>query len=309
MATLVNVDGAIVPPAEARVSVFDRGFLYGDSVYEVIRTYGGAPFELDHHLARLAHSAERIGLALPWDADRTARELGRTLDAARAAGGDPPSDPGAAPWNVGEWYARVVMTRGAGEIGLDPALAVDPTAVVIVQPLQGPPARAYADGVKVVVVGVRHEAPAVVDPSAKTGAHLNHVLAVREARARGAHEALLLDDRGFVTEGSSSNVFAVLGGRLRTPPLAAGILEGVTRGVVLRIARAEGVAVDETSVRPEDLERAEEVFITSTMREIVPVTRLGERAVGAGRPGPVTERLHRAFRRLAGGAVGVGVRR
>jgi branched-chain amino acid aminotransferase len=141
MATLVNVDGGIVPPAQAWVSVFDRGFLYGDSVYEVIRTYGGAPFELDHHLARLAHSAERFGLAPPWDPPRTARELARTLDAARAAGGDPAPDPGAAPWNLGEWYARVVMTRGAGEIGLDPALAVDPTAIVIVQPLQGPPAR------------------------------------------------------------------------------------------------------------------------------------------------------------------------
>jgi branched-chain amino acid aminotransferase len=309
MATLVNVDGGIVPPAQAWVSVFDRGFLYGDSVYEVIRTYGGAPFELDHHLARLAHSAERIGLAPPWDPPRTARELARTLDAARAAGGDPAPDPGAAPWNLGEWYARVVMTRGAGEIGLDPALAVDPTAIVIVQPLQGPPARTYAEGVKAVVVGVRHAPAAVVDPSAKTGAHLNHVLAVREARAQGAHEALLLDDRGFVTEGSSSNVFAVVGGRVVTPPLAAGILEGVTRGVVLRLARAGGVPVDEVALRPADLDSADEVFITSTVREIVPVTRLGERAVGAGRPGPVTERLHRAFRKLAAGPVGIAAPR
>ncbi|WP_242394595.1 aminotransferase class IV [Anaeromyxobacter oryzisoli] len=301
MATLVNVDGDIVPPAQARVSVFDRGFLYGDSVYEVIRTYRGQPFELDAHLARLAHSAERIGLAPPWDAPRTAREIGRTLAAARAAGGDPAPAPDAAPWNVGEWYVRVVMTRGAGEIGLDPALAVNPAAVVIVQPLPAPPASAYVEGVKAVVVGVRHAPAAVVDPSAKTGAHLNHVLAVREARARGAHEALLLDERGFVTEGSSSNVFVVAGGRVRTPPLAAGILEGVTRGVVLRLARAEGIPMDEVPLRPPELEAADEVFITSTMREIVPVTRLGERAVGAGRPGPVTARLHRAFRRLAGG--------
>jgi branched-chain amino acid aminotransferase len=301
MATLVNVDGDILRPAQARVSVFDRGFLYGDSVYEVIRTYRGQPFELDAHLARLAHSAERIGLAPPWDAPRTAREIGRTLAAARAAGGDPAPAPDAAPWNVGEWYVRVVMTRGAGEIGLDPALAVNPAAVVIVQPLPGPPASAYAEGVKAAVVGVRHAPAAVVDPSAKTGAHLNHVLAVREARAQGAHEALLLDERGFVTEGSSSNVFVVAGGRVRTPPLAAGILEGVTRGVVLRLARAEGIPVDEVPLRPRELEAADEVFITSTMREIVPVTRLGERAVGAGRPGPVTARLHRAFRRLAGG--------
>lgn len=305
MATLVNVDGALVPPQAARVSVFDRGFLYGDSVYEVIRTYGGRPFELGAHLARLAHSAERLGLTLPWDGDRTAREVERTLAAARAAGGDA-ADAAAAPWNVGEWYARVVMTRGAGEIGLDPALAVDPTAIVIATPLHAPPARAYAEGVKVALAGVRRASPAAVDPSAKTGAHLTNVLAVKEARAQGAHEALLLDDRGFVTEGSSSNLFVVSGGRLRTPPLAAGILEGVTRGVVLRLARQEQVPVDELALRPEEVEAADEAFITSTMREILPVVEVGGHRIGAGRPGPLTERLHRAFRRLAGGAGGLG---
>jgi len=305
MALLVNLDGDLVPPAEAKVSVLDRGFLHGDSVYEVVRTYGGRPFELEAHLTRLARSAERIGLAPRWDGPRTARELVRTLEAARVRGGAPPPDPAAAPWNVGEWYARVVMTRGAGEIGLDPALAVDPRAIVIVQPLQAPPARAYAEGVAVAIVGVRRPSPAAVDPAAKTGAHLSHVLAVKEARDAGAHEALLLDDAGRITEGSSSNVFAVRRGEVVTPPLAAGILEGVTRGVVLRLARAEGVALQEVALRPEDLEAADEVFITSTMREILPVVRLGARPVGSGRPGPVTERLHRALRRLAGGPAGL----
>lgn len=305
MTSVVNLGGTLVPPAEAKVSVFDRGFLYGDSIYEVLRTYGGRPFEVEAHLARLAHSAERIGLApLPWDAVRTAAEIDRTLAAAEPA----LPDPGAAPWNVGERYVRVVMTRGSGELGLDPALAAAPLALVIVTPLQAPPARAYADGVKVAIVGVQQPSPRAVDPSAKTGAHLPHVLAVREARAAGAHEALLLDAEGFVTEGSSSNVFAVSGGTLRTPPLAAGILAGVTRGVVLGLARAEGVPVEEVPLRPSALAGADEVFITSTMREIVPVTRLGDAPVGSGRPGPVTERLHRAFRRLAGGAPGVRVR-
>lgn len=304
MPTVVNVDGTLFPPAEAKVSVFDRGFLYGDSVYEVIRTYAGRPFELEAHLARLRHSAERIGLEPKWSEGRAAVEIARTLQAAR---GEDPSDPDAAPWNVGERYVRIVMTRGAGEIGLDPALAVDPVALVIAQPLRGPPARAYAEGVKAAVVGVRRASPQAVDPSAKTGAHLSHVLAVKEARSAGAHEALLLDDRGFVTEGSSSNVFAVSAGRVRTPPLAAGILEGVTRGVVLRLAREAGIQAEEVPLRPEDLEAADEVFITSTLREIVPVTRLGELDVGAGRPGDVTGRLHRAFRELAGGAVGLPV--
>jgi len=300
MPTVEYLDGVLVRPSEARVSVFDRGFLYGDSVYEVVRTYGGRPFELAAHLARLRHSADRISLEPKWDASRTAAEIARTLEAAR--GGDAP-DPLAAPWNVGERYVRVVMTRGAGEIGLDPALAVDPVAIVVVQPLHGPPARAYAEGIATAFAGVRRASPAAIDPTAKTGAHLPNVLAVQEARARGAQEAILLDERGAVTEGSSSNVFAVRGGRVATPPLAAGILEGVTRGVVLRLAREAGVATEEAPLRPEDLEVADEVFITSTVREIVPVTRLGAQAVGAGRPGPVTRRLHDAFRRRAGGPV------
>jgi branched-chain amino acid aminotransferase len=298
MPTVVNLDGVLVPPEQAKVSVFDRGFLYGDSVYEVIRTYGGRPFELEAHLARLRHSAERIGLAPKWDAARTAREIERTLDASR--GGDRP-DPEAAPWNAGERYVRVVMTRGAGEIGLDPALAVDPVALVVVQPLAGPPARAYREGVKAAIVGVRRAAPDAVDPSAKTGAHLPNVLAVKQARDAGAYEAVLLDGRGFVTEGSSSNVFAVAAGVLRTPPVGAGILEGVTRGVVLRLARRAGVAAEEAALRPEDLEQADEVFITSTVREIVPVARLGDHLVGRGVPGPVTRRLHAEFRAEAGG--------
>jgi len=298
MPTVVNLDGLLVPPEQAKVSVFDRGFLYGDSVYEVIRTYGGRPFEEEAHLARLRHSAERIALSPKWDAPRTAGEIARTLEASR--GGDR-ADPEAAPWNAGERYVRVVMTRGAGEIGLDPALAVDPVALVVVQPLVGPPARAYRDGVKAAIVGVRRAAPEAIDPSAKTGAHLPNVLAVKEARDAGAYEALLLDGRGFVTEGSSSNVFAVFGGSVRTPPLAAGILEGVTRGVVLRLARATGILAEEAPLRPEDLEAADEVFITSTVREIVPVTQFGERRVGTGRPGRVTRRLHEEFRALASG--------
>ncbi len=300
MPVLVNLDGALVPPAQARVSVLDRGFLYGDSVYEVIRTYRGRPFELETHLRRLAHSAERIALAPRWDAARTAAELLRTLQAAQAMAPVPP-DPEAAPWNVGEWSARVVMTRGAGELGLDPSLAVEPVAVIILQPVAGPPARAYVDGVKVILATVPRPSAEAVDPTAKTGAHRPHVLASREARAAGAHEALLRDAAGRVTEGCSSSLFAVRRGTLVTPPLTAGILEGVTRGLVLGLARAEGVPAEEVMLDPQDLDMADEVFITSTMREILPVTRVGERIVGEGRPGTVTARLHRAFRRLADG--------
>jgi branched-chain amino acid aminotransferase len=299
MPALVNLDGSLVAPGQARISVFDRGFLYGDSVYEVVRTYGNRPFELPAHLDRLARSAGRIGMALRWDAPRTSQEVERTLAAAR--GGDE-APPDAAPWNVGERYVRIVMTRGAGALGLDPALAVDPLAIVIVQPLAGPPARTYAEGVKALVVG--DPRPPGADPSAKTGSHLPHVLAVQAARAAGAHEAILLDVRGDVSEGASSNVFAVIHGRLVTPPLAAGILEGVTRGVVIALAREAGLAVDERPLPAAELEGAEEAFITSTVREVLPVTRLGDRAVGAGRPGEVTRAVHRAFRIRASGGGG-----
>jgi branched-chain amino acid aminotransferase len=294
--TVVDLDGRLVDPAQAMVSVFDRGFLYGDSVYEVIRTYRLVPFELEAHLARLRRSAQRLGLALPWDEERTRRELARTLEASR--GGDPP-DPDAAPWNVGERSLRVIMTRGAGELGLDPALAVEPRAIVIAGALRGPPAAAYRDGVGCRIVGVRHDAPEAADTTAKTGAHLSNVLAVAEARSAGAHEALLLDRDGFVTEGASSNVFAVHGGRLEPPPLAAGILEGVTRGVVLALAREARLPVAEVPVRPPRLADADELFITSTAREILPVTVLDGRPVGSGKVGVVTTRLHTLFRSRA----------
>jgi branched-chain amino acid aminotransferase len=191
------------------------------------------------------------------------------------------------------------MTRGAGELGLDPALAVNPLCVILLSPLAGPPARAYDEGVKVILASAPRPPPQAVDPTAKTGARLLHVLAIAEAGAAGAQEALLLDAAGRVTEGCSSNVFTVREGRVRTPPLAAGILEGVTRGAVLGLARSEGVPVEEVWLSPEDLLGADELFITSTARELLPVTRVGEARIGAGRPGPVTARLHRAFRALA----------
>jgi branched-chain amino acid aminotransferase len=293
MATVVNMDGALVSPEQATVSVFDRGFLYGDSVYEVVRTYALRPFALDLHLARLARSAARLALPLPWDTARTRAELWRALEASR--GGDAP-DPTAASWNVGERSLRVIMTRGAGELGLDPALAVDPRAIVIAGPLRAPALTAYREGVACWIVGVRHDAPEAPDTTAKTGAHLANVLAVAEARAAGAHEALLLDRDGFVTEGASSNVFAVREGRLETPPLAAGILEGVTRGLAIALARGAGIDVLETPLRPGDLACADELFITSTAREVLPVTRLDGAEVGSGRVGEVTTRVHALFR-------------
>jgi branched-chain amino acid aminotransferase len=288
MGTVVNIDGTLFPPDEAKVSVFDRGFLYGDSIYEVVRTYGGKPFELDAHLERLARSGERIALSLPWDRARLSREVTRTLDAAN---------------NLEEGresYIRVVVTRGSGEIGLDPALAVDPRTVIVVRPLVMPPREAYTAGIEVAVVGVERTAPTAIDPSAKTGNYLNNLLALKEARDRGAYEAVMLDAKGRITEGSTSNVFVVKDGRLKTPPKEVGLLEGVTRRTVLSVARDLGLPTDEVHLGPEDLRGADEAFITSTIREIVPVTRCDGQAIGAGRVGPLTTRVQAGFRARTG---------
>ncbi|MHB8416806.1 MAG: aminotransferase class IV [Myxococcales bacterium] len=282
MTTLVSLDGRLLPPSRAKISVFDRGFLYGDSIYEVLRTYGGRPFELPAHLRRLARSAALIGLELPLSSAALRRRIEAALRAARNR----------------EAYLRLIVTRGEGPIGLDPALAVRPHVLVIVRPLAPPPSELYRRGVEVRVVDVRRNLRQAIDPAAKTGNYLNNVLALREARARGGYEALMLDAEGYVAEGSTSNVFAVFGREVRTPPLD-GILAGVTRGLVLGLARRLGLRAKEQRLRPGDLRRASELFLTSTLRELVPIVRIDGRRVGAGVPGPTALRLLEAFRRRA----------
>jgi branched-chain amino acid aminotransferase len=279
MGTAVSINGTLVAPEDARVSVFDRGFLYGDSVYEVVRTYKGVPFELEKHLARLESSAARIHMALPASLD----EIRADIAAAHVASGNDDS------------YVRVVVTRGAGPIGLDPAMAIDPLRIVVARELSPPPPEAYADGVKIALVSVRRNLRSAIDPAAKTGNYLNSVMALAEARERGAHEAVMLDHRDYVTEGASSNVFAVMERAVLTPPLDAGILEGVTRGVVFEVARRAGLRVIELPLTEAALEHADEVFITSSIREIVPVVRVDDRVVGSGRPGPVYKRIRQLF--------------
>lgn len=282
MGTLVSIDGHIVPPEQATISIFDRGFLYGDSVYEVIRTYDGVPFELDHHLERLEGSAARISMTMPYSRAQLAEETLKT----HAASGNADS------------YIRIVVTRGAGPIGLDIALAEAPCRIIVVKTLEGmrPGPSAYEDGVKIALVGVRRNLRAAIDPMAKTGNYLNSVMALAEARAAGAYEAVMLDHRDFVTEGASSNVFVVVGDVLLTPPVDAGILVGVTRSVVIEVARAAGLRVLELPFSAETLRRdADEVFITSSVREIVPVAQVDDARIGDGRPGPLTRRVMSLF--------------
>ena len=288
VSVLCNVEGKLVPPEQALVPVLDRGFLYGDSVYEVVRTYGGRPFELDRHLARMEKTAGRIDLVLP-PREKVVRELHRTLDAA--------ANP--------ESYARIVVTRGTGEFGLSPFLARGQNRlVIVVRPLSAPPEEQYARGLQMAIARIRRNPPQALDPALKTGNYLNNILALREAHEAGADDAILLDLGGRVTEGTTSNVFFVQRGVLVTPPLSLGMLEGVTRGLFIEIARAEGLILREEPHGPEALAAADEVFMTSTLREAMPVTSLlfldspGEqiRRVADGTPGPIAKRLRAAFR-------------
>ena len=289
MSILCNVEGRLVPPEQALVPVLDRGFLYGDSVYEVVRTYGGRVFALARHLARMERTAARIGLALP-PRETLERELHRTIEAAGNA----------------ESYTRIIVTRGEGKFGLGPHLAQGLSRLVyVVRPLELPPEEQYEKGLRVAIARTRRNPPQALDPSLKTGNYLNNILALRESHEAQADDAILLDLAGHVTEASTSNVFFARGGVLVTPPLELGMLEGVTRGLLIEIARAESLIVREEPHGAEALADADEVFVTSTIREVMAVTSLvfleseGEgrtRAVGDGTPGPLARRLRQAFR-------------
>ena len=275
------IDGQILPPEGACVSVFDRGFLFGDSVFETIRTYGGVPFALDDHIARLARSAARVYIELPVSTETIKAEVLRVVREA----GNPES------------FVRVMVTRGHGEIALPPQVASHPIRVVLVTPLTPPPAEAYFRGVSVVTYHTQRVADATDAVGAKVANYLVSVLAMREARQVGAVEALIVDRNGCVVEGATSNVFAVIDGQLVTPPEDAGILLGITRATLLQVARLEGM---DPVLRPlplEELIAAEEVFISSSVRELLPVVRIDESQVASGEPGPVTARLLQAFRK------------
>jgi branched-chain amino acid aminotransferase len=283
MSSLASVNGIITPAEEARVCVLDNGFTYGDSVYEVLRTYGGRPFEPGRHFRRLRRSAARLGFDVPA-AD--AQLLGQ-VDAllARAPGG--------------ESYIRIIVTRGVGDCSYNFDRVQGPTVVMIQKALPPYPAGHYEEGIRVAAVGVRRNHPRALDPAIKSSNLLNNILAVREAHSRGAEEPVLLNQEDFLAEGASTNVFVGRGATLATPPLSAGILAGITREVVLELVAGLGIPCREQPLHVGDLLGADEAFMTSTTREIVPVRQVDESVVADGRPGPLTRRVMQAFREYA----------
>ena len=283
MSIRVFIDGSVCIPEEAKVSVFDRGFLYGDSVYETIGTAYGRLFAARDHLVRLERSAERIGLRVPPRAT-----IERAIAETVAAAGNTES------------RVRVILTRGVGKLDLDPASCSDTRLVVIVFPLGPPTPEMFEKGVAVAIVSVARNSPRAIDPAVKSGNYLNNVLALGEARRRSkAYEAILCAGDGSVAEGSTSNVFAVVGGEVRTPPPEVGILDGITRAKVMGLCRDAGIPLAERRLSPDELRGADEAFITSATRGVLPVTTIDERPVAGGAPGPVTRRLMALYDALA----------
>jgi branched-chain amino acid aminotransferase len=279
----VYIDGAVRLPEEAKVSVLDRGFLYGDSVYETIGSMYGRLFATRDHLDRLERSASRIGLRVPPRA-----EIEAAIAETVAAAGNP------------ETRVRVMLTRGVGKLDLDPASCDDCRLVVIAFPLGAPTAEMLEKGVAVAIVSVTRNSPRAIDPAVKSGTYLNNVLALGEARrTSGAYEAILCADDGTVAEGASSNVFAVVGGEVWTPSPDVGILDGITRAKVMQLASAAGIAVVERRIQPDELRGADEAFLTSATRGVLPIATIDGRPVGAGAPGPVTRRLMALYDGLA----------
>jgi branched-chain amino acid aminotransferase len=288
---IVNVNGRITDERQAVVSVFDHGFLYGEGVYETLRTYNRKPFLLDRHLRRLRTSASMIELGVPLSDEQFAAQVDETVDhAARTAA------------TGSEWYIRVLLTRGVGELTYDPAACPAPSVVLIVKPHVEPPALAYEQGVKVIFSSVVRNHPDTVNPMIKSNNLLNCALAMQEGFKRGAFEVIMRNYRGEVAECALSNIFIVSRGTALTPPLSAGLLPGITREFLFDVGQAAGVPMKEAVLHDDDVFGADEVFLTGTTREIVPIVEVDGRPIGSGLPGSITRKLHETFRKMAAGA-------
>jgi branched-chain amino acid aminotransferase len=279
MGQIVNIDGNLYPPEEAKISVFDHGFLYGDNIYETMRTYRGKVFLIERHLFRLQASAGLISLNLPLNQADFQRQIERT---ASAAG------------NI-ESYIRLIVTRGKGAISLDMDSSERASFVIIVKPLEQYPREYYERGVKLAMVSIRRNDRQALNPRIKSGNLLNNVLAYMQAKSEGAFEGILCNLAGYVTEATSSNVFIVKKGKLITPSLDAGLLSGVTRGLVLELAAAQQISIEERNVLPDELLLSDECFITSTTKAVLPVNQIGETRQPEA-PGDVTRRIMDAYR-------------
>lgn len=276
----IYMNGTLVPEAQATVSVFDHGLLYGDGVFEGIRSYGGRVFLLREHIARLYDSAKAIDLRIPMSEDDMVHAVVETCRAN----------------DVRDGYVRLVVTRGPGSLGLSPYRCSTPQVIIIASAIQLYPPECYEKGLKIVTVGTVRNAPEAINPRIKSLNYLNNILAKIEAINAGVEEALMLNQQGYVAEATGDNVFYVKGNTLATPHPTAGCLEGITRNAVMRIARDLGMKVLEPTVSRYDLYTADEVFLTGSAAELIPVVEIDRRRIGAGVPGPKTLALLARFK-------------
>jgi branched-chain amino acid aminotransferase len=271
----VYIDGKYLDEASAKISVFDHGLLYGDGIFEGIRAYNGRVFKLKEHIDRLFCSAKSILLTIPMSHEDL---VSAVVDTCRAN-------------QIRDGYIRLVVTRGIGTLGLNPNRCKNPSVIIIADTIQLYPPELYQNGMEIITVPTVRNLHSALNPAIKSLNYLNNILAKIEANNAGCEEAILLNAEGFVAECTGDNVFIVKGNQLLTPPLSAGALYGITRGVVMAIAAESGLEVKEPNLTRYDLFNADECFLTGTGAEVVPVVKLDGRVIGTGKPGPITERL------------------
>ena len=283
MTPKIYIAGKLYDKADAKISVYDHGLLYGDGVFEGIRVYGGKVFRLAAHVQRLYESALSIMLEIPLTQEQMAQAIKDTV----------------AVNNKHDGYIRALVTRGAGYLGLDPRKASNPQVIIIVDDISLYPPELYEKGMELVTVSTIRNHPNALNPRVKSLNYLNNIMAQIEAVKAGCVEALMLNHKGEVAECTGDNIFLVKSGELRTPPMDAGILGGITRDAVIALARANGIAVHEVALTRHDVYTADECFLTGTAAEVVPVVKCDNRVIGTGKPGSITRQLRERFYRLA----------
>jgi branched-chain amino acid aminotransferase len=275
----IYINGKLYDKEDAKISVYDHGLLYGDGVFEGMRIYSGRVFRMDEHLQRLWNSAKAIWLEIPGSPEEMARAVNETMRANSIVDG----------------YVRLVVTRGAGTLGIDPNKTSDPQIIIITDSITLYPKEYYKHGLEIVTASTIRNHPAALSPRIKSLNYLNNILAKIEGLQAGCVEALMLNQKGEIAECTGDNIFLVSRGRLLTPPIDAGILEGITRSVVIELAIEVGITVQEIPLTRHDVYIADECFLTGSAAEIIPVVKLDSRNIGGGNPGPITQQLIKRF--------------
>ena len=279
----VYIDGKFYPKAEAKISVFDHGFLYGDGIFEGIRLYKGCVFRLDEHLERLEMSAKALCLNMPWMRKEISDIVCESCRRNKLTDG----------------YIRLVVSRGFGDLGLSPKNCPTPSIICIADSIKLYPEELYTTGMKIITAPTRRVSPAALPPMIKSLNYLNNILAKMEAQQHGFHECLMLNEQGYVSECTGDNVFLIHKGKLITPASHAGALVGITRQVAIEVAQTLKIPVVETNITRYDVWNADECFLTGTAAEVIPVIEVDARTIGTGKPGPLTAKILAEFRKKA----------